>query len=756
MTAPQGRTGRLRSPAVISVLCVTVVVLLANASYLLRIRTDNPMLYYSGLGDPEPGLVYGATTIDANYGWTVQALGHLAATTWFDGQVPLWNLYEGLGQPLAGEMQSAALFLPFILLQALPGGAFLMHVVLEFVAAFTMLGFLRSLRLSWTAATAGACIFGLNGAFSVMTNAPFNPIAFLPMALWGVELIGRAVREHRRPALGLWVLAFAFAFMLFAGFPETALLEGLFTAGWAFVRLTSLPGRRRPFAGWTVLAVVAGVALALPAIVAFTHFLSFGFTGYHEGNANDFAYPGAKITSLALPYAVGATGNAISHGQAGYLTLVTLIAAVVGLLGRRSRMMQAFLVLVVTILVLNMFGLSLAQHVVNAVPGLRNILVAKYGLILIEFAVAICAAYGIDDLRNATVRRWTVLLAAVLAVGYAVTALVFAAREGVLVNHRWTAAAMTWTTVACACLVVLFLLVRSRPARAHVLALAAAGIVVVNAAGTYAVPQLSASPNKGVDLAPVEFLQANLGTSRFFTLGPIEANYGSYWRIAQLNANDLPVPQKYADLVINELRPDNWSSLSPFVRGQYIPYRLVVHNQSVKVQRILLAGYGEKQAVYRQAGVKYLVTRPGVVTPADAQKYDLTKAFSNGTADIWYDAKSSPYYTTTAGCTVQQQTLSDVTLDCPQATTLVRRQLSSPGWTATINGTAHHVADSKSQLYQSISVPAGKSTVSFSYRPAHFVPAVAISLFVVLLMVLNALYWLVRRRRVAQPGNRST
>ena len=48
--------------------------------------------------------------IDPNVGFITQSLGHLAALDILHGHLPWWNYFEGLGQPLAGEMQSAALF----------------------------------------------------------------------------------------------------------------------------------------------------------------------------------------------------------------------------------------------------------------------------------------------------------------------------------------------------------------------------------------------------------------------------------------------------------------------------------------------------------------------------------------------------------------------------------------------------------------------------------------------------------------------
>ena len=106
---------------------------------------------------------------------------------------------------------------------------------------------LRSLRLSWTAATTGAILFALNGIFSVMLNAPFNPVAMLPWMIYGVELTATAVTQRRRPLAGVWITVLSVALTLLAGFPETAALELVFVAVWALVRLATMPERRARF-----------------------------------------------------------------------------------------------------------------------------------------------------------------------------------------------------------------------------------------------------------------------------------------------------------------------------------------------------------------------------------------------------------------------------------------------------------------------------------------------------------------------------
>lgn len=737
----------LRAPALLASLVVTGVVLAANAAFLLGVRSNNPMLYYSGLGSPSRGTVKPITyyTIDANDGWVVQSLGRLAARSWLSGDVPLWNHYEGLGQPLAGEMQSAAMFLPFTLLHLLPHGIVLMHVALELVAGFGTLVFLRSLRLTWAAATCGACLFALNGAFSVMTNAPFNPIAFLPVALWGIEFVAGAAVRGDRSRLGTWVLALAFAFMLYAGFPETALLEGLFVAAWAVARLVRLSAHRRLFVVWTGVGVLAGVVLAAPVLVAFVDFLGFASVAYHAGAANDYSYPLLQVTSLGLPYAVGPLGNAVSHTQAGYLTLPAVLVALVGLRGRRVRVVKVALGLILAVLVLNMFGFAPVKVVLGVVPGIRNTLVAKYGLVLIEFAVAICAAFGIDDLRRSRVRGRSILLAAATVGCYLAGSWVTLARQDLFIRPRWTAIMLGLTVGACVLVSLVLVWSRLDLRRARLLAAICAAVVVGYAAGIFAVPQLSASPPGPVDLGPVRFLQAHLGTSRFYTLGPIQPNYGSYWGIAQLNANDLPVPAKYARFVMDDLRPASGTPGSDGTARSFKDYQLVPFNPGAKEQRALLLAYGQQQSAFQEAAAKYVVMRRGVSGADTAAKYGLTRVYQDAKVEIWQDPKAAPYWSPSGGCHVLEESVTDVRLDCPGAATLIRRELSAPGWTVTVNGTRRTVADGPDQLFQSVQVSAGVSNLSFSYAPRFFAASAVLALLMLAVMLGDGLLELRRR-----------
>ncbi len=762
-TAMAGRPSRtpaiLRAPALWSVLAIVVTVVAANALYVFGVHTAEPMVYFSGLAHPEPGLAKGVATIDPNVGWTVEALGRSAARSWLNGHVPLWNVHEGVGTPLAGEMQSAAFFLPFVLLLALPQGVLLMHLSLELIAGIGTLLFLRKLGLGWVAATVGGCLFAVNGAFAVMTNAPFNPIAFLPFSLWGVELVAAAIREGRTPRWGTWTIALSLVFMLFAGFPETALLEGLFLAGWTIARLLTLPAGRARFFGWVVAGGGLAILISLPVLITFAHFLGFGFTAYHDGNAAAGAYPVKRLSALAMPFATGPLGRTVAGGQAGFVTLAAVLLAGIGFLGPRQRPVRWIIGIGTALLLLNQYGAPPINQIAGRLPGLNQILLYKYGVCLVEFAVILFAAYGIDDLVRRRARRRALAVGIGFAVAYLIASPLYVhIALGSLHHPRWSAVVLTWTAVICLAVAALAVLSRRRRLGRGLLGVLAA-LVVVDGAANYSVPSIAASPPVTVDLAPVRYLQQHLGTSRFYTLGPIQPNYGSYFGIAQLNINDLPVPKKMADFITADLRPEPGTpgavEGSKATDRAYSPYLLTYNNYRPEQQRLLLKAYGQEQDHFRDAAVEYVVMAPNV-NDAAARRLGLVKVFQNETAAIWRDPKALPYYTTLGGnCRVREQSYTAVTVDCARPATLVRRQLSSPGWTVTVNGASRRIPDNGS-LFSSIRLPAGTSRVSYDYLPDHFVPAAVISLGTAALLPLDLLIGAVRRRRSRHASQRAS
>ena len=175
-----------RKKSMLGSLGVIVSILAGNLIYLSGFSKANPALQLSSLGQVTvPGRLNGLPTIDPNIAYTSDALGHYAALQMLHFHLAWWNPFEGFGQPLIGELQSAAL-LPLTLLQALPNGLFLMHLSMELIAGLATFAVLRRLGLTTVASVAASVGFGLCGTFSWLGNAVVNPVAFLPLAILGV------------------------------------------------------------------------------------------------------------------------------------------------------------------------------------------------------------------------------------------------------------------------------------------------------------------------------------------------------------------------------------------------------------------------------------------------------------------------------------------------------------------------------------------------------------------------------------------
>ena len=215
-------------------LLIALLPLAVAMPQLLDWLKSDPMLYTGGMTrDLTDAFLRGVPKIDPNSGFTTQALGYRAALDWLQGDVPWWNLYSGVGLPLAAEYQPAAFF-PLTLLLLLPYGMLWQQLFLQFLAGLGAYALLRQLGLARLAATTGGLLFAFNGTLAWFSGASVQPIPFLPWMLLGIE---RARLKTTLDLHGGWRLfALSMALSLLAGFPETAYINGLLAFAWAILR----------------------------------------------------------------------------------------------------------------------------------------------------------------------------------------------------------------------------------------------------------------------------------------------------------------------------------------------------------------------------------------------------------------------------------------------------------------------------------------------------------------------------------------
>jgi hypothetical protein len=726
-----GRRRRVPWNRILGPTIVVVLVMVGNFFYLVRYTDPNPLgprsnLVAATVNGPLPGL----RTIDPNNGFITQAIGHEVARQVFDGQVPLWNSYQGVGSPLLASGQAAAAFPP-TLLNRWPNGLFYETLLLELVAGLSTLFLMRRLRVSELAAVAAGVAYALNGTFSWLQNGAMLPVAFLPLILLGVERARDRATRDGPSARGGWItLALAIALAVFAGFVETVYIYGFLIAAWTAWRFVQLdrPARRR-FAVKIVMGVTAGGLISALMLVPFVEYLRVADIGGHEGVFSMLTLPTAAwSTVLGMPYAFGpifafndpsSTVAAVWSNVGGYLSATLVVLGMIGMFGRRERGLRLVLGAWIVFCLAKTFGPDWFLRLVNLVPGMDSAAFYRYMSPALSMAVIVLAAFAIDDLVRGRLSRvqigvaagaMAVLLAIAVVTAYGVV-------EDAPGARRYFVLSVAWAISAVAVIVVVALSERGRA-----LAVVLCAVVVVDVVVTFGLPTLSAPRDVVTDTRSVDYLAARLGEQRYFTYGPIGVNYGSYFELGSALATDVPMPKLWSEWVKEELGQDlDVTNLPNLADG--------------------LARFTANPDAIRFLGVSHVVTQAGseVGEPLRSQ---LTLVHRDSVADVYELDDPKPYFDVgRSSCRVTSRGRNEVVVDCDARARLVRREVYFPDWEVTIDGRSSEIEPARA-LFQAVDVPAGRSVVRFSYAPPRWtltIVAFAVGvLWVIVALVLRA------------------
>lgn len=563
------RGGRLDA---LPLILIAVLPLLVALPKLLGWLRADPMLYFGAMATGYVGgLLPGVPYLDPNDGLTTQALGYRAALDWLHGQVPWWNPYSGVGLPLAAEFQPAVFF-PLTLLLLLPQGIVWQHTLLQAVAGWGSYGLLRQLGLGRTAALTGALLYAFNGTLAWFGHSPAFPVPFLPWMLWGIE---RAYVKAALDLRGGWrLLSIALAMSLLGGFPETAYLDGLLVAAWTLLRMVQTRAELRWAFAWRIaLGAAVGIALCAPQLLAFFEFLPIADIGGHGGLfGRQSLDPWAALPSLIEPHfflpvidrqVEGLSLLSLFSTIGGYVTLGIVLLAVYETVKRfdpLNRLLMGWAVFALA----KTFGIEPFATIWRVLPGIAETAFTRYAAPSWEMALIILAARCVDGLRSERPHR-AALLAALAVLLTALTTAAVAYAKFLQPNvaawsnaQYFAAASLLWTAATgFACLVLL----RMGPARWSHVALAV--LMIGDGTLMYAIPTLSNPRGGEIDMAAIRFLRDGLGLQRFYTLGPIQPNYGAYFGIGSINAMYMPVPLSWAQWV--RARLDRYADADNFV-----------------------------------------------------------------------------------------------------------------------------------------------------------------------------------------------
>lgn len=725
-----GERGFFR-PKILGPVAIVLFVLVANSLYVSGVFNQNPINTQSGLLVQSSKIEGGLDTIDPNDGFTTQALGHTAAEDILHGHMPWWDHNEEVGAPLAGGMQAAALF-PLTLILALSNGVLLFHILLEVIAGLSTYYLLRKLKCTEAAAIIGGMLFAANGTFAWLGNAAFNPIAFLPMLLLGIEIAyDKSVSHQKR---GWLLITVALALSCYAGFPETAYLDALFAGGWLLIRLLQL--RNGPWFSFSIKLLTGlclGLLLSAPILIAFLDVSHAAYLGIHSGEVIGLHLPTAGLPALVFPYLYGSifassgfdpsgTMTAWWGSVGGYITLSLIFMALVGLATKGNKYLKVFLVGWIVIMVARIYGFPGLYHVLDLIPGMSVTAVYRYVQPSIELALVILAALGLSHiLQGKKLSKHSVTAIGVTLSIITLAALALAVKYQTLIKtapHHWLLliGSVVWSIGTVSAMI---LIIRSSLKYKKIIL---SSILVIDVLVMFIVPDISALHTARLDTQPVKYLQTHLGNGRFYSLGPIVPNYGSYYNIAEVNTNNLPLPSNWASYITQDLDPDTIPSIFD---GTYTDGSLSTKQ-----------AFFNYMPAYRYIGVKYVVTNKGTITPTEAKNNQLVPVFADQATDIYEISNPQPYYKIVKGdCTVKAGNASEVNIDCRQPGVLMRRELYTQGWTATANGSRLTIGKI-GPLFQSVNLPKGNYVVSFDFLPSHMFEAAGLMLVGIAIVVI--------------------
>ena len=619
-----------------------VAVLLALPLALLVLTLLHPLrtdaaYKHSGIAyGLRPGLLSGEPSIEPNIGVTSQALGTLASDQILHGRLPLWNHYEGLGAPLLGEMQAAALFPPTWLM-VLPHGQALEQTLLQLFAGVGAFLFFRRFGLGTRAALAGAVVFEVNGIFAWLRNAIFNPVAFLPWLFLVIEhLIGGAATEvhlrRRAPVIAFGAIIAALA--VYAGFPEEVYLYGLMLVGWTVLRAARLPPRAviRLAVDLALMGALA-LALAAPLLVAFADYLPQAQLGGHAdaGFSGVSLDPGALLQYIS-PYVYGRifvsdvpAVNGIWGSIGGYSGILPLILALASLAIPGQLSVKLFL----------WAWIILAVGVSQGVPGLYDVFTLiplttkaasfRYLNASWIFALIFLSVLFLDSapaLSSGQIKR-KVRTASLCAILILVGAVAWA---WPLVSTVGSTSAHDLRTLAYGLSLTMLLalgaagVVRSGPVARRAALLSC--LLVGEAAAWFAYPSLSLPRGGRLDMELVGWLRDHAGFGRLLNTdeASIGVNYGSYFRLGLMNYSDLPTPTITAAYAHDNLDPYSGGiDLMPS-NGDLPPEQQLDQRRAFRAR---LSAYAEAGVRFVLAGRDFDLFSPYDVTPDVVAPYRL-------------------------------------------------------------------------------------------------------------------------------------
>ncbi len=529
------------------------------------------------------------------------------------------------------------------------------------------------------------------------------------MLLWGIE----RARKPSQGAAGILIIGAAIAWSILAGFPEPAYINGLLAVIWLLYRSVTdrenlWPLVRRAVTGW-----VLGVLVAAPLLIAFADYVKQS-DSFAVHNFGQNSLPLAALSTFVMPYVYGfadfGTASpvlAVVWGNiGGYSGILVILIALAGLFAKSTPRGLRYILLAWILLSLGKaFGVQPATGLMNLVPLISKANFGRYMPQSCGLALVVLASYGLDQFKRVAPHlRYPFivsfcLLAVSVAVAWPLRSYVDRPDASTPGTALFLRVSLLWSLAGLTAASLAWKRLRGASRKS-----AFACLLLVEAAVLFMAPMLASVPVSEVDTSAIRFLRDHQGLSRFYTLGPIQPNYGAYFQIASIDHNVLPVPRLWSNYVDRDLLPGY----------KAIDFGITFW-PGVFDDGVGTVALSTLRADYLDLGVRYVINEHAAKMPA----MDLNKVYSDNLIDIWEFPNPASYFQIIAGgpCVLSVLQRENLVADCSSAATLVRRELYMPGWHVAIN--RKHGEVMQDGLFESANLPAGRAQIQFSFAPPY-------------------------------------
>lgn len=675
-----------------------------------------------------------------------------------DGRFPLWNPNLACGLPGIGSIQSANLFpLNLLTLPISPfhASGWLAFVKLALAGGFTLL-LARRLGLATLPATAAGVVFALGGFMVFWLNHPHvNSVMWLPLLLYCAEvMLDRRANDQR--TLIVWLItALSFGFMLLGGHPPSMVHMLIIIAVYFCVRAIMLRRGMTTLSAAMLLAsaLLAGLVIASPQVLTYVEYNSLSSTSAASATLNRNAERFDEFVWLHyfMPYVSGSAMlmgpdlhehfgmHEYMTGKLVYVGITTLLLCAVAVVCRGTRRMAWMWLSAAGIGLVIAHGVWPLPYLWSILPVLNQINHTRL-IVVTTLALSITAGLGLAAFPAFITKR-----------GLAITITLVALLSGALliVWLRWRGGDL-WTSpsmqagrefllrqIAVFVIpIVIFALLVALPGGRRMRW--RQGVLVVVLAGELLWQGFGFNPAISRDqyypsTPATQTIAGGVGPQRVLALaGVLQPNTASALNLKDARGVDFASLRRFEELMTGKAGDFYFRrAVEQLDRLTLLPgveYVMTYPSQPPLAPSVFDRVYQGEVSVYRfRAAVpRAIVVHAAVVERDDAKALALmrdggmnpTKAvlLESGEASGLVNGEHVNDAVEWLGDTPDEITLR---VNAGEAGHLVLFDTWFPGWVADVNGVPARVYRAD-YAFRAVAVPAGVSTVQWSYRPLAF------------------------------------